>query len=1022
MGRSGSGAHTIGGGPKSGLWLAAIAGVTLLVLPALLFAASLSMKDQFDREHVIRAELQSAYDYRSLMRSVLIDLQDAETGQRGYLLTGKEAYLGPYTLAQNRVDGDLRQLYQPGPLTDPVALAKLSELSRLKFTELAETISLSRRGLHDKALKVVRSDRGQHYMDRARGLVAAQRASSAVLMSRWTRLADDSARTTERSAVAVECLMVMTLMASAGLLSQIFLQRRRTITKLAVANDEVSALLKTFSIAERVSNSGHWSRGGNGDRYWSAGAFYVFGLPVDTHPPSFDQIIGCYAEHDRPILREHLLRAMETQTGFAMESEIEDFQGVRKNVCLEAEYVHEVRGGALVGVIHDITASRNAQRALSESEERYRHLADSSTDIMATMALDSTIKFVSPACRRILGYSPEDLIGRKTLSITHPDDTPDVLAVFEGLRAAGPGDTTFAYRFRGRHKDGEWVWLEGQPRVEFDASGKPIRYQDVVREVGSRKAAEDALQASRALAVESERRYRLLAENATDIIAQYKLDGTLTYISPACENVLGYVVDDLVGRSMLDFIHPDDCLSLLAKLSAHTNMRRPEEFHTEHRVIRRDGTVIWLEGRPRLMFDDNCLPTEYHDVMRDVTNRKVMEAELREARTAAEAAARSKADFLANMSHELRTPLNSIVGFSSLIAEAGELEAETRHRAGIVKDSSRALVAIVDDILDFSKFEADGVKLSPEPTRLSNLLSSTVELMQQQADVRGVQLDLSLVEDVGEVLLDPARIRQVVLNLIGNAIKFTEHGTVSLALTQGSDHRLTISVQDTGIGIAEDRLGRIFDRFAQADASTSRRFGGTGLGLAICNSIVKSMGGELNVTSIVGEGSRFQFTIDPPRLKRKTSRQETKTVTLSSSVSGLRVLLADDNIFNQDLFGSLMQGRGLEITFVSNGREAVEATQVATFDLILMDMQMPVMDGIDATLAIRRAGLTQLPIVALTANVVSSQIDLCLAAGMDDHLAKPYTSEAVLAVMAKWTTEVRPCPCPARSSNASFGT
>ncbi len=997
--------------PKGDTWLVVIAVVTLLVLPSLLLVASAAIKLQLDREHVLRAELQSVYDTRSQMRSVLIDLQDAETGQRGYLLTGREIYLAPYQRARDRVADDLRQLRIVASARDKSVVAQLTALSDAKFTELAETIALSQRGRKNKALTVVQSDRGQFYMDSARKLVAVERAHSSRLMTEWTSLADQSARTTEEAALAVGVLMILTLAASAALIGQIFSQRRQTITTLGLANKEVSALLRTFAIAERVSNGGHWSLTSGREHYWSEGMLHIFGFSLSEPAPDVDQVLNRYVEADRSRVEAHLECALTTHTGFAFEAEIATPEGLNKSLCLEAEYVDDTSGGALVGVVHDVTAEREIQKAMRHSEERYRHLADNSTDMMATMALDSTILFVSPACRRILGYDPDELIGRKTLAITHPDDLKSVLAVFAGLREAGPGDATYAYRFRGRHKDGQWVWLEGQPRVEFDVSGTPVSYQDVVREISSRKAAEDALEASRAMALESERRYRLLAENATDVIAQYELDGTIKYVSPACKTVLGYNAEELLGRSTFSLIHPEDLERIRGQFSTCLGSRGSKNMQTEHRTVHRDGTVIWLEGRPKLAFNEDGQPIGYSDVMRDITTRKTLEAELREARTAAEGAARSKADFLANMSHELRTPLNSVVGFSGLISEAEELTDETRYRANIIKDSSRALVAIVDDILDFSKFEAEGVKLMPEPCDLGYILRSTTELMQQQVNVKGIELRLELAETVGLVLVDAARIRQVMLNLIGNAVKFTDGGAVTVVLAEALDGALTVSVQDTGVGISEDRLGRIFERFAQADASTSRRYGGTGLGLAICSSIVRAMKGQLSVASCVGEGSTFWFTINPPRITGEMAPPRVTAASIPSAVSGLRVLLADDNVFNQELFAALMKGRGLDITFVSNGREAVEAASVADFDLVLMDMQMPVMDGLDATRAIRSQGLHQLPIVALTANVVASQIELCLAAGMDDHLAKPYTTEAALAVMTKWTTETRRSLC-----------
>ena len=991
------------------LRLVFIATASIALVSAAIFAGAAAVKSQFDHEHVIRAELEAAYEYRSGMRSVLIDLQDAETGQRGFLLTGRVSYLAPFQRARTALVGDLSQLAKPIAVLDPGAVARLSAISYAKFGELEETIRLRQEGRGAAALTVVRSDRGQRYMDSARSLVAGERVRTGRLMATWTKLADQSAQTTQRAAIFVGAVMLLTLLAAAGLIWQVLRQRRRVILELGDANAEITGLLKTSALAEQVSDSGHWSLCvATGEQTWSPGVFTIFGLSGDT-PPSVEEVVGHYVDEDRAKVQEQLGRALETRTGLAFEHAIVDARGAAKQLRLKAEFVDDASGGCLIGVLRDVTTERRVQLELAESELRYRHLADSSTDMMATLDIDSAIVFVSPACRRILGYEPEELIGRRTLSLTHPEDVAGVLAVFDGLRRAGPGDATIAYRFRGRHKDGAWVWLEGQPRVEFDASGTPVRYQDVVREIGSRKAAEEALETSRAIALASERRYRLLAENATDMIARYGLDGVIRYISPACLRVLGYSPEELVGRSTVSLIAPEDLAAVRAQF-ADADIRLPRDaMHTEHRVRRKDGATIWIEGRPRLTFDEAGAPIEYQDVMRDITARKAMESDLREARSAAEAAARSKADFLANMSHELRTPLNSVVGFSGLIADAAELSEDTRRRACIVRDSSRALVEIVNDILDFSKFEAEGVALTPEPTDLPDLLRSSIELMKQQADAKGIRLETGAMAEVGLVLIDPARVRQVAINLLGNAIKFTEQGSVSVTLAEGAEGALTVSVRDSGVGIPEDRLDRIFERFAQADGSTSRRFGGTGLGLTICKLIVQEMGGELEVESVLGEGSTFSFTIDPPRVDAAVQTVEPPHAP-RSSLAGLRVLVADDNPFNQELFEALMDGQGLETTLVSNGLEAVRAVEASTFDIVLMDMQMPVMDGLEATRAIRSLGSSELPIVALTANVVPTQIELCLSAGMNDHLAKPYSAEDALAIMARWTLEREAAP------------
>ena len=424
--------------------------------------------------------------------------------------------------------------------------------------------------------------------------------------------------------------------------------------------------------------------------------------------------------------------------------------------------------GRLTGfqdVVRDVSARRaaevaareataRAEQALSlarDSEARYRLLAENANDMIATTSpVDSSILFVSPGSRRVLGYEPEELIGRTTLSLTHPDDVPDVLRFFRALIAAGPSERASPYRFRGLHKDGSWRWLEGQPRVEFDQAGRALRVQDVTRDIHARKLAEDEarLAAQRAeeasiAASRSERRYRLLAENSTDIISRFSLNGTFKFISPACERMLGYTPEEMVGRRTLDFTHPDDVEGQVRQVSAFIAAGPGAPMiETRFRAIRKDGGVIWLEGRPTVVFSSTGKPLEMYDVVRDITARKQLEDDLNAARIAAEAAADAKSEFLANMSHELRTPLTAVIGFAGLAAEQPELSAQSQLYVDRIRTAGRALLSTVNDVLDFSKLEAGQVEICPWPTDPRELAQEVLDLVGAQASAKGLQLRL----------------------------------------------------------------------------------------------------------------------------------------------------------------------------------------------------------------------------------------------------------------------------------------
>ncbi|MEM1177072.1 MAG: ATP-binding protein [Acidobacteriota bacterium] len=382
---------------------------------------------------------------------------------------------------------------------------------------------------------------------------------------------------------------------------------------------------------------------------------------------------------------------------------------------------------------------------------------------------------------------------------------------------------------------------------------------------------------------------------------------------------------------------------------------------------------------------------------------------LRRSEEAADRANQAKSAFLANMSHEIRTPMGGILGASELLGRDAGLGETQRHRVGMIHDSAAALLGIVDDVLDFSKVEAGRLELERAEFPLIQTLTGALELMQPRAEAKGLHFAWSLDERLPEhVLGDPLRLRQVLLNLLGNAIKFTERGSVDVRVTgtprPGRRMRLRVSVRDTGIGLEPAEQERLFEPFTQADASTTRRFGGTGLGLAISRRLVELMDGELEVESTLGEGSTFSFTCRLAPVDREPTGPPMTAPPAAGRHGDFEVLVAEDNPINRHLLEAQLDELGYRYRSVENGVEAIRALDDAHFDLVLMDCQMPELDGYAATERIRQreVGARHLPIVALTAHAMAGDREKCLAAGMDDYLAKPFTQEQLADVLGRW--------------------
>lgn len=535
-----------------------------------------------------------------------------------------------------------------------------------------------------------------------------------------------------------------------------------------------------------------------------------------------------------------------------------------------------------------------------------------------------------------------------------------------------------------------------------------------------------AWQKTQEAVAESAARLQAVVQNAVDGIIIIDEQGSIESINPAAERLFGYTATEVVGQNVKMLMPPPYREQHDGYLSAYlsTGTRKIIGSGREVVGVRRDGAVFFMElavgevslGNRRL----------FTGMVRDISERKLRDAELRQAKEAAEKANQAKSEFLANMSHEIRTPLNGIIGMADM-AVLADLPPDQYEFITTIKASAESLMSVVNDILDYSKVEAGKLDIDPYPFSLRDALGDLLKPLAFRAQKQGVMLACCISPDVPDRLIaDQGRLRQVLVNLVGNAIKFTPKGEIVVRVESQPagevETVLHIAVADSGIGISAKKMRAIFDPFSQGDASTTRLYGGTGLGLSISLRLVELLGGRLWCESKEGVGSTFSFTVRcglqpqaepaglPGRMKglsrqlgeEKCKDQEGGLPTLRS----LRILLAEDNAVNQRVATLMLERQGHTVVVVVSGRQAVEAIDREAFDVVLMDVQMPDMDGMAATAAIRQreaATRKRIPIIALTANAMKEDREKCLAAGMDGYVTKPLRpkdlEEALLEVM-----------------------
>lgn len=721
--------------------------------------------------------------------------------------------------------------------------------------------------------------------------------------------------------------------------------------------------------------------------------------------PNLESAIEFYAEDARNAISEAVENGLLTGEPWDLELPLVTAKG--KPIWVRALGRAVVENGEtkrLVGAFQDISDDLAKRLELQETASRARQaLSDVSAyqtaldkhAIVATTDAQGTILFVNEKFCSISGYGRDELIGanHRILNSGYHDKR-----FFKEMWKTIKAGKSWHGEICNKSKSGNLYWVDTTVVPMLGPDGRPERFVAVRYDITDRKEADRQLQAAMSQVAG-------FFEVAHEAIVVADSEGRFVKVNPAFERVLGYSVTELENSRFFDYLHPDDHAETLQALRLLNEGQAIDGLINRYR--RADGSWRYMEwrGTPKNGF--------VYASARDISERLKYEAELENARTEAERATDAKSQFLANMSHEIRTPLNGVIGIVGALARL-EMPDQHREMVELIQTSSQTLERLLNDILDVSKIEAGKFDLEISEFDLIEEIEAAAELMRIKADEKGVGFEVIQGKGVeGHYLGDPIRLRQIITNLCSNAIKFTHKGAVKVFVEALADepsnthHTVQVTVVDTGVGFDAEAAGRLFGRFEQADGSITREFGGTGLGLSICKILAEMMGGGISATSEPGVGSRFMAKIRLPKVEPAvtTSRAPSPKDRMITSeaaaelLQGLRILVAEDHPINQKVIKMILEPCRCELILASNGLEAIAAFDLSDFDAILMDMQMPEMDGLTAIELIRerewRLGLEHTPIAILSANAMAEHLEASYKAGADAHISKPVTPDSL---------------------------
>lgn len=789
------------------------------------------------------------------------------------------------------------------------------------------------------------------------------------------------------------------------------------ITDRKLAEVELSRMRLLLEEGERIAHLGCWEyQVANQTTVWSQGEFLIYGLDSAEGSPDYQTMLQRHIHPvDRKRLDDTFQEALRQQCCWELEFRILRLDGSVRSLHDIANPFFNDAGDLVkyIGISLDITEKKRIEEVLSEKQGQLALFIEHAPAALAMLDTRMHYLATSQRWRRDFGLKDVNIMGQ-----SHYELLPELPEEWRSLYQRGlSGEIIRRDEDRLIRKDGQIQWLRWEVwpwrNSQGNIGGLMISSEDITRQ----KLTMDQLR-------DSEHRFQLAMDATEDGIWDWNLKTGDCYFSPGYFRMLGYEPESLpaISNTWLDLLHPDEHDFMAAE--AQRQLQSGESLSLEFRLRTHDGEYRWIASRGKVVeWDPKGKPLRAVGTHIDITEQRYAREELEalnahleqrvtERTRQAEAATSAKARFLANMSHEIRNPLNSISVLTHLLTHDG-LDDAQQQLAKKIQTNVTGLARLVDDILDFSKIEAGQIVLEKAPFSLSNLIEELKSLYAESANIKGLRMHWPESSIKGQLVGDSQRLNQILSNLISNAIKFTEHGDIWWNLSiEGKTPRtivLNFQVMDTGIGIRPEAIPTLLQPFTQADSSITRRFGGTGLGLSICQRLIELMGGQLSISSTFGMGSAFSFTLNFPVAKEAIEEIQSH----AKELDGLRVLVADDDPLNLDVMALVLEKAGARVFRASDGGQAFEwlRDNARQCDVVLMDIQMPIMDGITATRLIRNVlEMEDLPIWAITAGILPDQQQEALSVGINELIRKPINVDALIDKLAYLTKRANSGP------------